>query len=125
MEDLLLGAPHLRPDRVEACVRRSEAMESEEKRLTVRAILAIAVDVHAAPSCNLVAEVLWRQFDLGHTALVVTPFAKAAYLLEFGDPRKESEVMAESIPLNMGRTELRFVPWSRFTAAQVQTCLAD
>ncbi|KAK3121212.1 hypothetical protein QOZ80_8BG0648230 [Eleusine coracana subsp. coracana] len=56
MEDLLPGAPHLRPDRVEACIKRSSEMEAQERELRKSALLAVVADASAVPSCKQVEE---------------------------------------------------------------------
>lgn len=99
MEDPIPGAPHLRPERVEARIRRTNAMEAEERDMTVRALLAVAADANAVLSCQAVEEALRQQFGLEQEHLEVTLFGKATFLIRFGSPQKRSQVLATAWPI--------------------------
>lgn len=118
MEDLLPGAPHLRPDRVEGCALRTAAMREEERMLSASAVLAVAVDANVVPSCCQVEEAARRQFMLGQSKLEVTVSGKATFLLCFGDLRRRREVLAAGEPLFVDGNSFRILPWTRFSAAE-------
>lgn len=92
-------------------------MEAQERDLMKSALLAVAADASAVPTCKQVEEAVRSKFGLGDSGLQVTLAAKATFLLRFGSQRKRCEALQAEGPLAVGRANLRFIPWSRCSGA--------
>lgn len=113
MEDLIPGASHLRPVKIEACVARSAEMAHAERDLMMHSLVAVAADSRAPLSRRVVKEAVSFTFGLRSDDFEVDLISRSVFLLTFSTSAIRNSVFASAGPLLVGRTRLGFMPWTR------------